>query len=403
MKRLALAVLAGLLSLPALAHEGHDAKPGAPAAPPPCTDVSLTCAKSATPALAADGRVWIVWSAANRIYVSASQDHGTSFAAPVAVSPVMEVLDDNSEARPKLILTPDGTLVVAFAQRVDKQYNGKIFTARSTDGGKSFSAPQPLQDGIGQRFETLGVAANGRIYAAWLDRRNQQSAKAAGQEYKDTGVAVAWSDDNGASFQGKAILADYSCDCCRLALTMDQDGLPVLAWRHVYGKNLRDHAVAKLSADGATLAPQRVSEDEWAIDACPRHGPSLTIDTAGAWHVTWYTKGARRQGLFYARSSDGGKTFSAPEALAPGRAASNPQILAAAGTLLRAWKEFDGAKTEILAQSSKDGGHSWSAAWVLATTADQSDHPLLVSDSGRTYLSWLTRLEGYRLLPVAAP
>ena len=37
---------------------------------------------------------------------------------------------------------------------------------------------------------------------------------------------------------------------------------------------------------------------------------------------------------------------------------------------------------------------------VLAETADASDHPLLVADRQHVYLSWLTKIEGYRLIPL---
>jgi hypothetical protein len=36
----------------------------------------------------------------------------------------------------------------------------------------------------------------------------------------------------------------------------------------------------------------------------------------------------------------------------------------------------------------------------MATTAQSSDHPLLIEHKGKAYLSWLTREEGYRLVPL---
>ncbi|MDO8608030.1 MAG: sialidase family protein [Phaeospirillum sp.] len=400
MKRLALALTFMFSVSPALAHD-HAPKPRV--AVTGCAEPILACARSATPAFGPGGKVWIVWSAAGQVFVSASQDRGGSFAEPVAVSEQPPAtIDDNGEARPKLLALADGTLVVVYGVRVDKSYNAVTMISRSTDGGQSFSTPVRLLDEVGQRFETLVAAPGGRLYLAWLDRRNQRAAKAAGQIYNDTGVAVAWSDDGGVSFAGKRILADYSCDCCRLAATIDRDGLPVYAWRHVYGKNLRDHAVAKLSADGAALTPLRVSEDEWAIDACPMHGPSLSVDPAGSWHVAWYTAGKRRQGLFYARSDDGGVTFSEPQGFGhPARPPSRPQVMASGEQVWRLWKEFDGVTTTVMAQSSADHGQSWDAPRPVAATADASDHPLLVNDGAVPLLSWLTRAEGYRLLPLA--
>lgn len=399
MKRLALSLMFVMSTLPALAHNDHTVKPRA--AVPACTEPVLACAHSATPAFGPDGKVWIIWSAVGQVFVSASHDHGTTFAAPVVLPAAAAVIDDNGEARPKLLALANGTLVAAYGVRVDKSYNAVTMISRSTDGGQSFSVPMRLLDEVGQRFETLMAAPGGRLYVAWLDRRNQRAAKAAGREYHDTGVAVAWSDDGGISFGGKQILADYSCDCCRLAATLDRDGLPVYAWRHVFGKNLRDHVVAKLSADGASLPPHRVAEDEWAIDACPMHGPSVAVDPAGAWHVAWYTAGKRRQGLFYARSEDGGASFSEPQGFGdPERLPSRPQVLASGDRIWRAWKEFDGTTTTVLAQSSADQGRSWDAPHRIAATADASDHPLLVSDGGTPFLSWLTKAEGYRLLPL---
>ena len=64
------------------------------------------------------------------------------------------------------------------------------------------------------------------------------------------------------------------------------------------------------------------------------------------------------------------------------------------------WKEFDGDKVAVRWQVSHDSGRQWSAARTVAETADASDHPLLVADKQRAYLSWLTKNEGYRLIPL---
>jgi hypothetical protein len=103
--------------------------------------------------------------------------------------------------------------------------------------------------------------------------------------------------------------------------------------------------------------------------------------------------------LFYARSGDGGRHFSQPLPIGnPNRAPSNPKVLATAGTVWLAWKEFDGDKTVVQLMVSHDDGRSWSAAKAVAATDDASDHPLLVTNGTRTFLSWQTKREGYRLI-----
>jgi hypothetical protein len=407
MKRMVLTVVASFLASVALAQqpappaEGVAAKPAhAGHAPPACADPRPECSATATPAFARDGKLWLAFAVGRTVYAASSRDNGKSFAPATAVFAAPDgVVDSNGEARPKIVPLADGSLLVSYTTRPDKVMMGTVFLARSTDGGKSFSPPQPLLSEGGQRFETFVVAPKGRVYAAWLDKTNLLKAKAEGRPFAGSGVAFGWSDNGGASFEGKKILMDHACECCRVFGALDRDGLPVFVWRHVFDGEVRDHYAAKLSADGARLAGGRVSDDDWAVNSCPHHGPSLTIDAAGAWHVVWFTKGKKRSGLFYAASRDGGKSFSEPEKFGDdARAPSHAAVLAAKGRLHRVWKEFDGEATTIAAQVSADGGKNWSAPRAVAATADASDHPLLIERKGAVYLSWLTRKEGYRLI-----
>src|SRR5262249_5491960 len=101
---------------------------------------------------------------------------------------------------------------------------------------------------------------------------------------------------------------------------------------------------------------------------------------------------------------DGGATFTPPLTVgAPERRAARPYLFAQGDRVWLVWKEFDGQSSIVQLMSSTDDGATWSAPRVLASTADASDHPLLIGDRGKVYLSWLTRLEGYRLLPVGGP
>lgn len=401
MKRAALALLVLLAAPGALAQDkgGHGPHMGHAAAPA-CADPLPKCAVTATPAFGADGRLWLIYAVAGKVYGAVSSDNGESFAPPFVVAAPAGTLDDNGEARPKIVALADGALLASFTTRPEKSFDGVVYVTRSTDGGKSFSTPQPLVDDKGQRFETFVVGPRGRVYAAWLDKRDAAKAKAAGEEFEGSGIAVAWSDDGGESFAGKSILLDHSCECCRISAALDGDGRPVFLWRHVFENNRRDHMAAKLSPDGKTLVGARVSLDDWAT-SCPHQGPALAIDAAGRWHVAWFTRGKARQGLFYARSEDGGKSFSEPRRFGDAeRAPQRPQLLASGGRLYRAWKEFDGTTTAILVQSSQNGGASFDAPRIVARTAETSDHPLLVESKGVAYLSWLTQEEGYRLIPL---
>lgn len=418
MKRIAFALLA--VCVPIVAHAGDETPASAPASPeksgapatshaamghqpaPACAEAKVDCGATAVPAFARDGRLWVAFSVGKTVYAAASSDNGKTFSAPTAIATVADgMIDAHGDARPKITPLNDGALLVSYTTRPDKQMIGTIFTAGSTDGGKTFSTPQPLLTEGGQRFDSIVVNRKGRIYAGWLDKTHALKAKAEGKEFLGSGVAFGYSDDGGKTFKGKSILIDHACECCRMSGALDKDGTPVFAWRQVLDGNVRDHMVAKLSADASRATATRVSDDDWAINSCPHHGPSLAIDASGAWHVVWFTKGKKRQGLFYARSLDDGKSFSDPEKFGDdARAPGHPTVLATKDRVYRVWKEFDGTTTTIAMQMSRDNGKSWSAPRVIGQTSDASDHPELIAHKGAAYLSWLTHKEGYRLSPL---
>jgi hypothetical protein len=356
---------------------------------------------TATPAFGPDGTLWLVRANADKVVVLKSTDLGRSFSEPVAVTPEPMNLDWGPDARARIAVDPKGGVVVTFAIFQDKRFNGRAFSARSGDKGASFTRPQPLTpDTTSQRFENVAIDPAGRVFAAWLDKRNVAAAVAAGQAYPGAALAYAWSDD-GAAFGNTGIALDNTCECCRLGIAFAAPGRPVIAFRNIFEGSIRDHAVVAFK-DATTPGPlRRVSIDDWKLEACPHQGPSLAIAPDGSEHVAWFTDGNARKGLFYARADSADGAFGPPLALSsPDRQPARPYLLANGPALHLVWKEFDGTRTQVRWQLSHDSGRTWSAVRTVADTDDASDHPLLVAHAGRAYLSWLTKAQGYRLIPL---
>ena len=367
-----------------------------------CDEVVLRCASKVTPAFGPDGTLWLIWMAGGQISVASSKDAGRSLSTPVQVTKEKLNLDWGPDARPKIVVEKNGGIALAFSIFRDKAFNGQVLYTRSTDGGQSFAALRPItSSNESQRFEALGLDADGSVFAAWLDKRNRVPAKESGKKYDSSGVFFASSKDGGTSYTEARLATDNTCECCRLGLAFAGPGRPVIVFRNIFDGGVRDHAVLAFADPATPGEVRRVSKDDWQIAACPHHGPSLSIAAAGTYHVAWYTNGKARKGLFYARSPDDGRTFSDP--LPIGRADRNPTrpyVLAGPRGTTLAWKEFDGEKTTVNVMTSRDDGKSWSKPTAVATTSDTSDHPLLVSDGQKTYLSWMTKADGYRLLPI---
>ena len=392
----AAAGLAGQAPAPqaAAAHHMGDAGGG-------CEGAELRCVSSATPAFAPDGTLWVAWAAGKQVSVARSADGGRSFSPAVAVTPGPQTLDGGADERPQILVDGKGRVTVAYAIFKDTRYNGQIFTAVSRDGGATFSAPRSItDDGSSQRFINLQQDADGQVFAAWIDKRNVVTATKAGREFPGASLAVAWSRDGGEHFEPARIAHDNMCECCRLGVLLAAPHSPAVVLRNIFDGE-RDHALLQFAPDMSVRSLTRVAEDHWKLDACPHHGPSLARDADGAFHAVWFSGGGVRQGSFYARSTDGGRTFSTPMRIGDAeRQPTRPYVYAFSGRVWLVWKEFDGETTSVLVTSSTDGGRTWGAPRTVATTADSSDHPLLVSDGRSVFLSWMTKTDGYRLLPI---
>ncbi|HEY2610973.1 MAG TPA: sialidase family protein [Reyranella sp.] len=383
--------LAALLAGGTAAAQHQHGKPGAGAPE----------AFTAAPAFGLDGTLWLVRPMVDRIVVTHSRDLGKTFSQPVMVTPEPMNLDWGPDARARIVVDDKGGLVVTFGTFQDKNFNGRAYFARSTDNGASFTRPRPITaDTTSQRFEVAGVDPSGRVFAAWLDKRNVASARAAGRAYPGAALAYAW-EDGAADFGGTAIALDNACECCRIGLAFAGAGRPAVAFRNIFPGSVRDHAVITFQDEKTPGPVRRVSVDDWKIDACPHQGPSLAIAPDGSYHVAWFTDGAARKGVFYARADSADAPFSVPRALSKlDRQPARPYLLASGSALHLVWKEFDGTKAVVRWQVSHDSGRQWTEARTVADTEDASDHPILVADRQRVYLSWLTKIEGYRLIPL---
>ena len=392
---MAMLLVFGSIAQAASPHGSHGGGTACPAPDP----TALRCAGVATPVQTPDGALLLAWSAGGRVMAARTADRGRTFGPAVAVNPGPQSVDDNGEARPAVAADREGRVFVAWSVKQEKAFSGTLWFSRSLDGGRTFEPARTLaSDPASQRFAALAAAPGGRLYLAWIDKRWLVAAKEKGEQYRGAALVLTWSDDGGTTFRREEVAASHhSCECCRLALALRPDGRPWVMWRHIFPPNVRDHVVVGLGADDRLTDPVRIAVDDWRVDACPHHGPSLAVSGDGRLHAAWYTQGSRGKGVFYA----GGAPFGPPIPVGDrARAPSHPQVVAEKNRLWLAWREFDGERASVMAQGSTDGGSTWSEPQPVATTNDGSDRPLLLLVDGRAHLSWQTRAEGWRLVPL---
>jgi len=307
------------------------------------------------------------------------------------------------QAPPRVVVGPDGTIHVAWQNNTP--IPGRMYPAsdlrfaRSTDGGRTFEPALTVNDDAGgvpasHTFHDLIVTDGGDVIVSWLDGRRSaasvplEAGHATHSEASDIlgpELRVARSRDGGRTF-GPSHVADVdACPCCRTDLAAGPDGSLYVGWRKIFPGEIRDVVVAR-SVDGGAHweEPVRVHADDWVFPGCPHAGPAVAVDHEGTVHVAWYTGKEGGAGLYYARSSNGGRDFSTPDPLvAPGRVPPSQVDLTVApdGRLWGVWEHRTGEVQSWLISTGSVGPRS--AREIRGT------HPALGVGPRESLVAWL--------------
>jgi hypothetical protein len=365
---------------------------------------SPTCGATPSAIFDTSGQLWVVYVDGDYVWLSRSQDFGLTYDTAVQVNTAPEAIYADGENRPVIALGDNQEVFVSWTRQNSELYSGDIRFARSLDGGAHFAPVVTVNDDgllTSHRFVTMQRTPAGQLYLAWLDKRDQVGAAAAGKDYTGAALYYTVSTDNGSSFAANRKVADNSCECCRIAMTTAGAEQVKVLWRHVFeGGTVRDHAIATLAPEAASPAV-RASNDHWAIDGCPHHGPALAAGTGG-YHLSWFTNGDNNQGVMYGFHDDVTGETTRVHTIDPRPSGGHPTISVQGDTVTVVWKSFDGTQMNLQLVQSIDGGRHWQQPRVLATTAGNSDHPQALQLNQQTFIAWHTADEGYRLLRLAA-
>ena len=345
-----------------------------------------------------DERLWRVVPEKKFIYVDYSTDLGKTFSAPVRINRQPQRIKVSRQNRPDIIVDHSGRIFVIYTAVI--AHTTSQLLSISNDSGRSFSIPILLSKKAPAAISYLGrlaLSPSGQVYVFWLDDRDRTDWKKPGFSVYSTMI----NSENSSNLVNQRLAKNTLCECCRIAVAFDNDNQPVLFTRFIYPDNIRDHGLIRIPSEGEKIPSWRVTFDQWKIRGCPEHGPAISINKEGEYHIVWFTQGSARQGLFYAYSSDHGLHFSNPFPFGtlenmPGY----PDVLANGKHIFLTWKEFDGTKTKLLVMQSKNGGQSWLPSRQIAESTVGSDIPFFLRSSKGVFVSWNSKDEGYLLIPL---
>jgi hypothetical protein len=361
----------------------------------PARVISQETENGATPMFLStpDGGRVVAWVSAagggsdGSLHVSVTPAGATGALPTVTVRDPAGPIEAHGEAPPQLAADRDGGISILYT--VGKEVPGERFPKsalrfiRSTDQGRSWSEPRTVNDGTefgSHNFHALTAAPDGSLLATWLDARRGKS-----------GVWMSRSTDGGRTWEAnRPIYSDPTCPCCRTSVAVAGDGSIYVAWRAILSGDVRDVVVTRSSDGGASwAAPVRVRADDWVYPGCPHAGPSLEVDAKGAVHVAWWTGKEGEAGVYYARSTDGAKTFVA-KGIATGQRArpAHVQLAVSGEKVYLAWDDGLGAIPRVLLRRSIDGGASFGKETLLSDPEVAASFPVLAVHHDTVAVAW---------------
>jgi BNR repeat-like domain len=326
-----------------------------------------------------------------RLLAFTSQDGGDSFGPPVQVSAPDATVRGQGENAPSLALVRRGLCAVWEQERPDGKGTDLMFSSSAM--GTSWMPPTRITDKptpSSNSYSSLIAAANGELWAVWLDGRERSEGT--------LDVYAARSTDGGKTFGKNLLVARGACPCCRPMAAVTSDGAVHVAWRGVSNKDVRDILIATSRDSGQSFGPARsVWADNWVVSGCPHTGPALAA-VGNSLHLAWYSEstGGASMGVRWTRSLDAGKSFAKPVILSQRTADANHPSLSVSPT----------GRVHLVFQARLDSGDSWGAfrAYVVEVTSPETlkrgaqlvpgkyagiSYPVALFDTaGRLWVAW---------------
>lgn len=315
--------------------------------------------------------------------------------------PVRVSAEKTEAAEPSAASAHDGTVYVAWVEHRGKEAD--VWLAHFDGEGRRLGEPARVNPNAGEATAwrgdppTIAVAHDGTVYVGWTAR--DETAPHASRLY------LSASRDGGRGFAAPTKVNDEAKPGVHgmHSLAVSADGRVYVAWlderdiepvqadaskapSHMHTESNRFVYFASSSDGGRTFSPNR----RVAGEVCPCCKTSLAVGEDGRVYVSWrqVLPGNFRH-VAVASSNDGGQTISSPVVVSDDRweiqacPVSGPALLAAGGSLRVLWYTAgEAGMPGFYWSESVDGGHTFSPRKVLAETSGRGTPALLKSEGG---------------------
>jgi hypothetical protein len=376
-----------------------------------------------TPAVAVDSQGRILWAWASKtgasehtLWLARSADGGLHFDKPMPFRKVPtqsyssmskgKSITRSTSVVPRLAASKD-VIYLSWTEASAAASRVQLYVARTTDGGRGFSAPVAVHGAeVGRPgFTALSVASDDCLACAWLDHhgKGQQPfcsvSKPGGKLFHPEQLVYA-------NPKGRGV-----CPCCDTDIIRAPEGVTIVAFRNNDNDN-RDICVVRRRSDAPDFeSPVTVNQDHWRFEGCPHDGPSLALQ-GNRLHLVWMDAHTGKRRVYYANSELDKFQFK-PCLVNPQTSGEqgHPKIISAGGTLHVVWdaslsdksagsgqpgeghhhhaRPAEGSRV-VMYTCSTDGGEQFGPARAIAqrSAAFQVNPSLAVGPSGWIYVVW---------------
>ncbi len=244
--------------------------------PPAAPDVPVR-----EPQMAVNGStVALTYGAGRNIFFSSSRDNGRTFSSPVKVAEAA-VIPLNRHRGPRIVFAAGAIVITAVVGSKVAEgthahglpSDGDLLSWRSMDNGKTWSKAKAVNDVPAAATEGLhALASDGKstLAAAWLDKRGPKGTRLFTARSTDGGLT--WSKNVAAYESPDGTI----CECCHPSLAIDATGKIHLMWRNALD-GARDMYMTTSANGEAFSKPSKLGNGTWPLKACPMDGGGLAI------------------------------------------------------------------------------------------------------------------------------